>query len=690
MDELLRVDRLALELHRRHDTVRLVDDISFSMHAGESTAVVGESGSGKTLTALAVLHLLPSNIEIAGGSIVFRGHDLATATPRELRALRRSQISAIFQDPQTSLNPAFTVGNQLVETIRCSDPQMSKRGAVDYAGELLHRVGIPAPRQRLGYYPHQLSGGMAQRAMIALAISSRPALLVADEPTTSLDVTVQAQILDLLASLREENGMSLLLISHDLAVVSRVAERLVVVYAGQVVEQGETRAVLQGPAHPYTEALLEAQPSHGRKGTRLRVIPGTVPAPRAMPPGCRFASRCAYAEQQCLESAVRPEETASGRVVRCIRHADLSLRPAAASVVNAQASGDSATSSPTALLTVADLVKRYPFSASAFARGGGAEFTAVASVSFHVEPGETLGLVGESGAGKSTVGRLVLGLTLPTSGTMVFDGADIDVPNRSRAREIRRRIQVVFQNPYATLDPLMAVGRTIAEPLESYEGLDRAACAARVAELLEKVGLDGSFARRYPGELSGGQRQRVAIARALAPRPDLIVCDEPVSSLDVSTQAQVINVLEELQRDEGLSYLFIGHDLALVYHISHRVAVMYRGQIVELNTAAQVYAAPRHPYTRILLASRPVSVIDSVAPPAAAAPVNGNGSTLVGSGGGCPFAARCPAVMPICKEIEPPATPVEGGFVRCHLYGAGAELPASLATAQAGAEPRPG
>jgi peptide/nickel transport system ATP-binding protein len=690
VDELLRVDRLALELHRRRDTVRLVDDISFSMRAGESTAVVGESGSGKTLTALAVLRLLPSNIAIAGGSIVFRGHDLAAATPRELRSLRRSQISAIFQDPQTSLNPAFTVGNQLVETIRSSDPHMSKRAALDYAGELLHRVGIPAPRQRLGYYPHQLSGGMAQRAMIALAISSRPALLVADEPTTSLDVTVQAQILDLLASLREENGMSLLLISHDLAVVSRVAERLVVVYAGQVVEQGETRAVLQGPAHPYTEALLEAQPSQGRKGTRLRVIPGTVPAPQAMPPGCRFASRCAYAEEQCL-AVVQPEETSSGRVVRCIRHADLSLRPAAASVVNAAADGDSATSSLTALLTVADLVKRYPFGASAFARGGGAEFTAVAQVSFHVEPGETLGLVGESGAGKSTVGRMVLGLTRPTSGTMVFDGADIDVPNRGRAREIRRRIQVVFQNPYATLDPLMTVGRTIAEPLESYERLDRAACAARVAELLEKVGLDGSFARRYPGELSGGQRQRVAIARALAPRPDLIVCDEPVSSLDVSTQAQVINVLEELQRDEGLSYLFIGHDLALVYHISHRVAVMYRGQIVELNTAAQVYAAPRHPYTKILLASRPVSVIDSVAPPAAAVPVNGNGSTLLGSGGGgCPFAARCPAVMPICKEMDPPATPVEGGFVRCHLYGTAAEQPSSLATAQAGAEPRPG
>ncbi|HEV7680371.1 MAG TPA: ABC transporter ATP-binding protein [Candidatus Dormibacteraeota bacterium] len=677
-EPLLEVDHLALDLHRRQGVVRLVDDISFTVHAGESTAVVGESGSGKTLTALAVLRLLPPNITQSGGSVVFRGRDMSHATARELRALRRGHISAIFQDPSTSLNPAFTVGNQLVETIRITDTQMSKRAAVEYAAELLHRVGIPSPRERLGYYPHQLSGGMAQRAMIALAIASHPALLVADEPTTALDVTVQAQILELLASLREEQGMSLLLISHDLSVVSRVAEQLVVVYAGQVVERGATRDVLRRPAHPYTEALLEAQPSQGRKGTTLRVIPGSVPSPAAMPSGCRFASRCAYAVDRCVEP-VQPVEIAGGRVVRCVRHAELSLRPATAVVVASASGSNGAGARPdTALLRVDDLVKRYPTGSTALARGG-AEFTAVESVSFQLERGETLGLVGESGAGKSTVGRLILGLAVPTSGSMLFDGAGIDAPNRRRDREIRRRIQVVFQNPYATLDPLMTVGRTIAEPLQSYEGLDRAACAPRVAELLEKVGLDPSFARRYPGELSGGQRQRVAIARALAPRPDLIVCDEPVSSLDVSTQAQVINVLEQLQRDEGLSYLFIGHDLSLVYHISHRVAVMYRGRIVELNTAAHIYDNPQHPYTKLLLASRPqISSAAAEAIPSTGAATE-SGVSLAAPHTGCPFATRCPAAMDVCTEVEPEATHVNGGLVRCHLYTTGAVQPAAIA-----------
>jgi peptide/nickel transport system ATP-binding protein len=449
---------------------------------------------------------------------------------------------------------------------------------------------------------------MAQRAMIALAIAARPALLVADEPTTALDVTVQAQILDLLASLREEHGMSLLIISHDLDVVSHIAEKLVVVYAGQVVERGETRAVLRAPAHPYTQALLDAQPAHGRKGTQLRVIPGSVPSPSAMPRGCRFASRCDFAREQCTAGPVALGEAGVDRQARCVRHGEIALGGvrAGGGVSTGDAAGDAGR---TALLQVTDLVKRYPSRGSLVSRGSD-EHVAVDSVSFEVRPGETLGLVGESGAGKSTVGRLILGLTVPTSGSVLFDGVPADGPNRGRPRDLRRRIQVVFQNPYATLDPLMTVGRTIAEPLQAYEGLRGGACRARVDELLAKVGLDASFARRYPAELSGGQRQRVAIARALAPRPDLIVCDEPVSSLDVSTQAQVINVLEELQREEGLSYLFIGHDLALVYHISHRVAVMQAGRIVEMGDAAQVYTNPSHPYTKALLASRPASAVE--------------------------------------------------------------------------------
>ncbi len=667
-EPLLRVDHLALDLHRRNDTVRLVDDVSLEVRPGECTAVVGESGSGKTLTALAVLRLLPPGVRVASGSISFRGRDLARAGAGELRTLRRGQLSAIFQDPQSSLNPAFTIGNQLVETIRCSHPHTSRRAAEDQAAELLHRVGILAPRERLRYYPHQLSGGIAQRAMIALAIASRPALLVADEPTTALDVTVQAQILELLASLRAEHGMSLLLISHDLEVVSRVADRLVVVYAGQAVEDGATREVLRRPAHPYTEALLDAQPSHGRKGTRLRVIPGTVPVPRAMPPGCRFAARCAYAQPRCTEATLTLAPHGDGRAVRCIRAGELSLHPAASLGGAAATEADVAADRHTALLRVDNLTKRYPH--RALSRAAGGEMTAVESVSFAIEAGETLGLVGESGAGKSTVGRLILGLVAPTSGSMHFDAAPLDALNGRRPRPLRRRIQVVFQNPYATLDPMMTVGRTLSEPLEAYEQLDRAACRTRVAELLEQVGLDGSYARRYPGELSGGQRQRVAIARALAPKPDLIVCDEPVSSLDVSTQAQVINVLEELQREHRLAYLFIGHDLALVYHISHRVAVMYRGRIVEMGTARSVYEAPRHPYTKTLLASRP-SALAATTPAGLPEPPPEIAPAAAAPSRGCPFADRCPAVMPVCREVEPGPTAVDGGFVRCHLAGPG-------------------
>jgi peptide/nickel transport system ATP-binding protein len=671
-EPLLRVDHLALDLHRRRDTVRLVDDVSFEVHPGECTAVVGESGSGKTLTALAVLRLLPAAVRVASGSISFRGRDLAHAGAAEMRTLRRGQVSAIFQDPQSSLNPAFTIGNQLVETIRCSDGQVSRHAAHDQAAELLHRVGIPAPRERLRYYPHQLSGGMAQRAMIALAIASRPALLVADEPTTALDVTVQAQILDLLASLREEHGMSLLLISHDLEVVSHVADRLVVVYAGQAVERGATAEVLRRPAHPYTEALLDAQPSHGRKGTLLRVIPGTVPAPKQMPPGCRFAARCSHAQERCTTATLSLDESAGGRAVRCIRAAELTLHPAS-TLPGADGDAGVTAASATALLRVDSLTKRYPH--RAMSRAGG-ELTAVESVSFGIEAGETLGLVGESGAGKSTVGRLILGLVEPTSGTMSFDAAPLTERNGRRPRPLRRRIQVVFQNPYATLDPMMTVGRTLSEPLEAYEHLDRAGCDRRVVRLLEQVGLDGSYVRRYPGELSGGQRQRVAIARALAPKPDLIVCDEPVSSLDVSTQAQVINVLEELQREHGLSYLFIGHDLSLVYHISHRVAVMYRGRIVEMGSARSIYEAPRHPYTKTLLASRPAALAAGV-PAAAAEPLPQAAPAGPAPGRGCPFAERCPAVMAVCHEVEPGPTPVEGGFVRCHLHGPGEANPAA-------------
>ncbi|MEX2099805.1 MAG: ABC transporter ATP-binding protein [Acidimicrobiia bacterium] len=602
---ILDVEHLALDVTTREGTTRLVDDISLTIGAGETVGLVGESGSGKSLTALAILRLLPSGITQSGGTIRFDGRDMQALSDRELRALRGSEIAVIFQDPQNSLNPAYTVGNQLVESIRVKNKGVSKREAQRTSVELLDRVGIDRAEERLRQYPYEFSGGMAQRVMIALAIANRPRLLVADEPTTALDVTVQEQILALLESLRAEFDMSLLLISHDLGVVGTTADRVTVVYAGQRVETGTVREALMRPLHPYTEALLAAQPEGNEKGKLLRTIDGSVPSASDMPEGCRFAGRCAYTLPVCLEPQVWVDvnDTAG---VRCVRHGELRLTGFIRAATVPAAAIDT-TPVASALLTVTGLGKEYGTRSRRFG-GDARKLVAVDDVSFQIAEGETLGLVGESGAGKSTIGRLILGLAEPTSGSIVFDGADIS--RGSRPRSLSREIQVIFQNPYATLDPLMRVGESIAEPIEAHERLSKAARRDRVALLLTDVGLDRAIADRYPHQLSGGQRQRVAIARALALRPRLVVCDEPVSALDVSTQAQVINLLKTVQEEHQLAYLFIGHDLGIVYHISDRVAVMRNGRIIECGPAEAVYSSPSDPYTKQLLASQPLLAAD--------------------------------------------------------------------------------
>jgi peptide/nickel transport system ATP-binding protein len=657
---LLRVSGVSVDAGRADGAVRLIDDISFELARGRTLGLVGESGSGKTVTAMSIIRLLPPALRVAAGRIEFDGRDVATMAEPQLRALRGDDIGVVFQDPQNSFNPAYTVGNQMVEAIR-AHTNLSSKAALARAVSLLDRVGIPRAAKRVKDYPHQLSGGMAQRAMIATAIACEPKLLIADEPTTALDVTVQAQILALLRSLQGELDMSLLIISHDLSVIAEMADDVAVFYAGQVVERGDVVTTLTAPQHPYTEALLAAQPGTTTKGQVLVSIPGIVPNADAMPAGCRFHPRCRYATDACAATDPVLEDG-----VRCLRRAELTLTGVAglvAATVPAPAVFDP--TSGDVLVDVHHLRKEFRLRTGRWGRK--TTFAAVDDVSFTIDGGETVGLVGESGAGKSTVGRVILGLTPATAGTVKFDGADVRAARRSERKSIRREVQAVFQNPYASLDPMMTIGDTLAEPLDVHSHLSKDDKRTRVAELLGQVGLDASAAHRYPHELSGGQRQRVAIARALALNPKLIVCDEPVSSLDVSTQAQVLNLLVDLQHRYGIAYLFVGHDLSVVYQISDRVAVMYRGRIVEMGPSEVVYTTPRHPYTQALLAA--VLSIDPRARRLDTARPDGIDSAAEPAAVGCPYADRCPHVMDRCRTDDPPPIEVAPGLtVRCHLY----------------------
>jgi peptide/nickel transport system ATP-binding protein len=659
---LLTVSGLSVAARSEGRQLMLVQDVDFEVLPGETVGLMGESGCGKSVTANSIVGLLPAELRIAGGQVTFDGRDVTRLSSSELRGIRGGQIGMIFQDPQNSLNPAFTVGNQLTEAIQAHRP-MSGGDARREAISLLEHVGIARAADRLDSYPHQFSGGMAQRVMIAIAISCRPKLLIADEPTTALDVTVQAQILDLLRTLQAETGMGLVIISHDLSVIAEMTDRVAIMYAGQVVERGATAEVFGRPRHPYTEALLGAHPRSSAPGQPLRTIPGSVPAAGEMPAGCRFHTRCEYAEERCGRQPPEFISLGADGGVRCLRHAELTLEPVRKSV-DAQPAESSTAASGSVLVSASRLTKSFATRRALFGRATAAVL-AVDNVTFRIHTGETFGLVGESGAGKSTVGRLLLGLAEPTSGSIAFEGVALTAGGGKGYRAVRKDIQAVFQNPYASLDPTLTVAECIAEPIDVHGGLTSQERKARVDELLGQVGLDQRYAGRFPHELSGGQRQRVAIARALALHPRLIVCDEPVSALDVSTQAQVINLLKELQDRLGLTYVFVGHDLSVVQHISHRIAVMYMGRVVESGPSHEIYTAPRHPYTQMLLSA--VLSIDprdrrlrSVqrADPAGATSVNG-----------CRFAPRCPRVMDRCRSVDPAPTPtLAGGEVACHLY----------------------
>ncbi|QFG26176.1 ABC transporter ATP-binding protein [Actinomadura sp. WMMB 499] len=594
-----------------------VADVSLHVRAGERVGLVGESGSGKSVTAMAVGRL----IEHRGGRIdpasriLLDGEDLVTAPSRRIREVRARRIGMIFQDPLSSLNPVYTIGDQIGEAVRAADPAAGRKAARARAVDLLGHVGIADPGRRAGAYPHEFSGGMRQRAMIAMALAGEPELLIADEPTTALDVTVQAQILELLDRLVEQDRLAILLITHDLGVVAGFTDRLYVMYSGRIVESGPTDRVYARQSHPYTHGLIQAVPrlDHPRD-EELPGIPGAPPPITERPGGCSFHPRCPLAADAAgcrteLPSLLPipsedPPEGPSGSHARCHRTSELDgVRTAALRVVEAPREQPSGAGDGTPVLEIKDLVKE--FGGGLLSRRGG--HRAVDGVSFGVGRGETLGIVGESGSGKSTIARCALRLEEPTAGTVTFRGDDVTAMNRGRLRELRRHVQMVFQDPYASLDPRRRVAASLAEPLRihgMWDGAERG--RARLVELLEMVGLHAADLGKYPHQFSGGQLQRIAIARALAVGPALIAFDEPVSSLDVSTQAEIITMLERIQRETGTSYLFIAHDLAVVRHISDRIAVVHRGRIVELGDSDDVCHRPRDTYTRTLLSAVPI------------------------------------------------------------------------------------
>ncbi|HFE48096.1 MAG TPA: ABC transporter ATP-binding protein, partial [Chromatiaceae bacterium] len=600
---LLRVRGLHVELGSPERPVRAVDGIDLDVRPGETLALLGESGCGKSMTAFGVMRLLPPSGRITAGRVLFDDQDLLALPEREMRAVRGGSLGMIFQEPMTSLNPVMRIGDQIAESIRLHDKENLHRPR-ERAVELLDAVGIPDPRRRVDEYPHQLSGGMKQRVMVAIALAGQPRLLIADEPTTALDVTIQAQVLSLLKDLRQRTGMAVLLISHDLGVVAETADRVAVMYAGQLVEVCDAETFFSRPAHPYGRKLFSSLPTFGKRGRELEIIPGMVPPLDSDFSGCRFADRCDFVQDDCRAGEPAWRDLEDGHSVRCIHPRGGPLEPAS--------DGERTTRQRMpgqALLDVDDLKVHFPIHKGVLRRVKG-YVKAVDGVSLRLDSSHTLALVGESGCGKTTVGKGILRLIQPTAGRVLFDGDDLAGLSAGALRKRRADMQIIFQDPAASMNPRMPVGEIVAEGLRA-QGLggNREARQRRVAELLEQVGLPADSARRYPHEFSGGQRQRICVARALAVEPKLIVCDEPTSALDVSVQAQILNLFTELQQRLKLSYLFITHDISVVSFIAHEVAVMYLGRIVEQGRVDEVLDQPKHPYTLALLSAVPV--IDS-------------------------------------------------------------------------------
>ncbi|MGW4892703.1 dipeptide ABC transporter ATP-binding protein [Kitasatospora sp. NPDC004240] len=678
--------------------VPAVRGVDLTLRRGETLGIVGESGSGKSVTALAVLGLLPGTARVRG-SVRLDGRELVGLPGRELASVRGREIAMVFQDPLSAFTPVYRIGDQIAEAVRIHR-RVDRATARRRAAELLDLVGIPAPDRALDAFPHEFSGGMRQRAMIAMAIANDPDVLLADEPTTALDVTIQAQVLDVLRTARRETGAALVLVSHDLGVIAGMADRVAVMYAGRIVETAGVDELFAAPRHPYTLGLIGAVPRLDARGGPLVPIPGT-PAPMAdLPAGCPFAARCPLAEPRCATAEPALEETAPGvapggdsgpHLAACVRAGELAeRRPAPAEVYPVPALPAAPAPTPRAerapVLEVTGLTKTFPLVKGTVLKRRVGEVYAVDGVELSVRQGEILGLVGESGSGKSTTLFELLNLTAPESGRIELLGRDVVGLTRAETHRLRAELQIVFQDPMASLDPRMPIGDIVAEPLRAQRA-PREEIARRVPELLRQVGLDPAHAVRYPHQFSGGQRQRISIARALAVRPGLLVLDEPVSALDVSIQAGVLNLLQSLKAELGLSYLFVSHDLSVVRHLADRVSVMYLGRTVEHGEVSAVFDHPRHPYTRALLSAVPLPD-----PAAERARVRtllaGDPPSPTRRHTGCPFRSRCPAYAALdaaldaerredCEQRTPPLTavaPEPGGTddhaAACHHPGA--------------------
>ncbi|MCP3670408.1 MAG: ABC transporter ATP-binding protein [Gammaproteobacteria bacterium] len=648
-DPLLRIKNLKTWLGSKDNPVKAVDGVDLEIRKGETFALLGESGCGKSMTALTMMRLLPTSGRILDGSVMLGDTDILSLPEASMRSERGGRMGMIFQEPNTSLNPVLTIGDQIAESVKVHAGAV-KSEINSIVVDLLKAVGIPDPERRVREYPHQLSGGMKQRVMIAIALAGKPELLIADEPTTALDVTIQAQVLRLLKDLQQETGMAIMLITHDLGVVSEVADRIAVMYAGQIIEVATREEFFNDPKHPYSRKLFESLPGKARRGQPLAVIEGTVPALNQEFKGCRFADRCEEVMDMCHNQIPVWSEIGEAQGIRCHLH-NMDVVPVAnirKPVVQQPEEINKKPSTP--LLSVDDLKVHFPIQKGVLRRTVG-HVKAVDGVSMDITTGHTLALVGESGCGKTTVGKGILQLIRPTAGSAIFDGNELTELKGEALRKRRSDMQIIFQDPMASMNPRMLVGDIIAEGMQAQRiGNNRQERSERVNDLLSKVGLSVDAAKRYPHEFSGGQRQRICVARALAVEPMLIVCDEPTSALDVSVQAQILNLLKQLQDDLDLSYLFITHDISVVAYLAHEVAVMYLGRIVERGTVQEVLESPQHPYTKALLSAVPVVDQDSKRQ---VIHLEGDMPSPADPPAGCHFHPRCPEAVPECQQAYP-------------------------------------
>jgi peptide/nickel transport system ATP-binding protein len=679
---LLEVRDLRTHIRMRRATVEAVDGVSLTIGSGETVGLVGESGCGKSMTGLSIMRLLPRGGSIVAGSVKLLGREMTTLSTGEMRRVRGNDVAMVFQDPMTSLNPTMTVGEQIAEPVRIH-LGASRAAARERAAEVLDLVGMPRPKERLAAYPHQLSGGLRQRVMIALALACRPKLLIADEPTTALDVTIQAQILSLLEDLKSRLSMGLLLITHDLGVVAGRADRVMVMYAGRIVEAASTAEIFDRMRHPYTQALLESIPKVETDRSRtLYSIPGMPPDLSHPPAYCRFAPRCRYVQENCRESDPKlggedPNHPyacfypVTGHTVNGSRaNGETVTAPGVPATASRAADAEGAAEDEAhdgALVVLQDVVKEFPITKGILQRKVGS-VKAVTGVSLEIQRGETFGLVGESGCGKTTLGRLIAAMERPDSGHILLDGREVGSLRRKELRGRAREVQLMFQDSYASLDPRMRIRATLREPLTAQDIGSKAEQETRIRQLLDEVGLSERALELYPHEFSGGQRQRIGFARALTVEPRLIIADEPVSALDVSIQSQILNLMKRLQGERDLTYIIISHDLAVVRYLADRVGVMYLGKLVEVGPAEDVYERAAHPYTAALLQAVPVPD-PGIERSKTTIAVKGELPSAVNPPSGCPFRTRCSRAQEICAQEMPPLRPfgVPQHNAACHF-----------------------